>query len=116
MATAILGQDLLSPEFLTQLERLALVSRRAFRGRTRGDRKSPTLQGPALAALSHPTMSRLNVLSGTRLRTPRIPLTAAPSALRLTSAAGGSLLRDNFQPGRAPLYQQYSGSDEDAAH
>jgi uncharacterized protein (DUF58 family) len=41
VATAILGQDLLSPEFLTQLERLALVSRRAFRGRTRGDRKSP---------------------------------------------------------------------------
>ena len=41
MATAIRGQDLLSSEFLTQLERLALVSRRAFRGRTRGERKSP---------------------------------------------------------------------------
>jgi uncharacterized protein (DUF58 family) len=41
VATAIRGQDLLSSEFLTQLERLALVSRRAFRGRTRGERKSP---------------------------------------------------------------------------
>ena len=41
MATATRGQDLLSSEFLTQLERLALVSRRAFRGRTRGERKSP---------------------------------------------------------------------------
>lgn len=40
MATATRGQDLLSSEFLTQLERLALVSRRAFRGRTRGERKS----------------------------------------------------------------------------
>src|SRR6266511_3650014 len=35
------AQDLLSSEFLTQLERLALVSRKAFRGRTRGERKSP---------------------------------------------------------------------------
>jgi uncharacterized protein (DUF58 family) len=41
VATATRGQDLLSSEFLTQLERLALVSRRAFRGRTRGERKSP---------------------------------------------------------------------------
>ena len=41
MTTAIRGHDLLSPEFLTQLERLTLVSRRAFRGRTRGERKSP---------------------------------------------------------------------------
>ena len=41
MATEIRGQDLLSSEFLTQLERLTLVSRRAFRGRTRGERKSP---------------------------------------------------------------------------
>lgn len=41
MATATRGQDLLSSEFLTQLERLALVSRRAFRGRARGERKSP---------------------------------------------------------------------------
>ena len=39
--TATRAQDLLSSEFLTQLERLALVSRRAFRGRTRGERKSP---------------------------------------------------------------------------
>jgi uncharacterized protein (DUF58 family) len=35
------GQDFLSSEFLTQLDRLALVSRRAFRGRARGERKSP---------------------------------------------------------------------------
>ena len=41
MAAATRGQDLLSSEFLTQLERVALVSRRAFRGRTRGERKSP---------------------------------------------------------------------------
>jgi uncharacterized protein (DUF58 family) len=39
--TATRAQDLLSSEFLTQLERLALLSRRAFRGRTRGERKSP---------------------------------------------------------------------------
>ena len=41
MATATRGQDLLSSEFLTQLDRLALVSRRLFRGRARGERKSP---------------------------------------------------------------------------
>src|SRR4030095_307781 len=41
MATTARAQDLLSSEFLTQLERLALVSRKAFRGRTRGERKSP---------------------------------------------------------------------------
>ena len=41
MATASRGQDLLSSEFLTQLERLTLISRRAFRGRTHGERKSP---------------------------------------------------------------------------
>ena len=41
MPTATRGQDLLSPEFLLQIERLALLSRRAFRGRTRGERKSP---------------------------------------------------------------------------
>jgi uncharacterized protein (DUF58 family) len=41
MATTTRAQDLLSSEFLTQLERLALVSRKAFRGRTRGERKSP---------------------------------------------------------------------------
>jgi len=40
VATATRGQDLLSSEFLTQLDRLALVSRRAFRGRARGERKS----------------------------------------------------------------------------
>ena len=42
MATATrTGQDLLSPEFLAQLERLALISRRTFRGRVKGERKSP---------------------------------------------------------------------------
>ncbi len=42
MATATrTGQDLLSPDFLAQLERLALISRRAFRGRVKGERKSP---------------------------------------------------------------------------
>jgi uncharacterized protein (DUF58 family) len=35
------GQDLLSPEFFAQLERLALISRRVFRGRVKGERKSP---------------------------------------------------------------------------
>jgi uncharacterized protein (DUF58 family) len=35
------GQDLLSSEFFAQLERLALISRRAFRGRVKGERKSP---------------------------------------------------------------------------
>ena len=39
--TSRTGQDLLSPEFFTQLERLALISRRAFRGRVKGERKSP---------------------------------------------------------------------------
>ena len=41
MATVRSGQDLLSPEFLGQLERLTLLSRRAFRGRVKGERKSP---------------------------------------------------------------------------
>ena len=41
MATATRGQDLLSSEFLAQLDRLALLSRRVFRGRARGERKSP---------------------------------------------------------------------------
>src|SRR6266481_3210254 len=41
MATTTRAQDFLSSEFLTQLERLALVSGKAFRGRTRGERKSP---------------------------------------------------------------------------
>ncbi len=35
------GQDLLSSDFFAQLERLALISRRAFRGRVKGERKSP---------------------------------------------------------------------------
>jgi len=35
------GQELLSPEFLAQIERLALISRRTFRGRVKGERKSP---------------------------------------------------------------------------
>jgi uncharacterized protein (DUF58 family) len=41
VATVRSGEDLLSPEFLGQLERLALMSRRAFRGRVKGERKSP---------------------------------------------------------------------------
>ena len=42
MATTVrTGQDLLSPEFFAQLERLALISRRVFRGRVKGERKSP---------------------------------------------------------------------------
>ena len=39
--TARTGQDLLSPDFFAQLERLALLSRRTFRGRVKGERKSP---------------------------------------------------------------------------
>jgi len=35
------GQELLSAEFLSQLERFALISRRAFRGRVKGERRSP---------------------------------------------------------------------------
>jgi uncharacterized protein (DUF58 family) len=35
------GQELLSAEFLAQLERFALISRRAFRGRVKGERRSP---------------------------------------------------------------------------
>ena len=34
-------QQLLSPEFLAQLERLTLASRRVFRGRVKGERRSP---------------------------------------------------------------------------
>ncbi len=41
MPTTRPGQDLLSADFLAQLERLALVSRRVFRGRVKGERKSP---------------------------------------------------------------------------
>ena len=35
------GQELLSADFLTQLERLTLLSRRSFRGRVKGERRSP---------------------------------------------------------------------------
>lgn len=41
MAPVHAGAELLSPDFLAQLERLALLSRRAFRGRVKGERKSP---------------------------------------------------------------------------
>jgi len=41
VATARPAQELLSAEFLTQLERFALISRRTFRGRVKGERKSP---------------------------------------------------------------------------
>jgi uncharacterized protein (DUF58 family) len=35
------GQEMLSADFLTQLERLSLLSRRSFRGRVKGERRSP---------------------------------------------------------------------------
>lgn len=41
MPTASRTQELLSSDFLAQLERLALLSRRAFRGRVKGERRSP---------------------------------------------------------------------------
>jgi uncharacterized protein (DUF58 family) len=41
VAVAAKSPDLLSAEFLAQLERLALVSRRTFRGRVKGERRSP---------------------------------------------------------------------------
>jgi uncharacterized protein (DUF58 family) len=42
MATATTkGHDLLAPDFLSQLERLALLSRRSFRGKVKGERRSP---------------------------------------------------------------------------
>lgn len=41
MATATRDHELLSADFLAQLERLALLSRRIFRGRVKGERKSP---------------------------------------------------------------------------
>ena len=41
MATARAGHELLSADFLTQLERLTLLSRRSFRGRVKGERRSP---------------------------------------------------------------------------
>ena len=40
MSTLVRGAPLLSAEFLAQLERLALLSRRAFRGRVQGERRS----------------------------------------------------------------------------
>ena len=39
--TATRDSELLSAEFLAQLERLTLYSRRAFRGRVKGERRSP---------------------------------------------------------------------------
>jgi uncharacterized protein (DUF58 family) len=41
VATAPSSPDLLTPDFLAQLERFALISRRAFRGRVKGERRSP---------------------------------------------------------------------------
>src|SRR5512134_343316 len=41
VATARAANELLSTEFLAQLERLSLLSRRAFRGRVKGERRSP---------------------------------------------------------------------------
>jgi uncharacterized protein (DUF58 family) len=41
VATARSANELLSPDFLAQLERFALISRRAFRGHVKGERKSP---------------------------------------------------------------------------
>ena len=41
VATARAGHELLSADFLVQLERLTLLSRRSFRGRVKGERRSP---------------------------------------------------------------------------
>jgi uncharacterized protein (DUF58 family) len=41
VAIARSGPEMLSADFLTQLERLSLLSRRAFRGRVKGERRSP---------------------------------------------------------------------------
>jgi uncharacterized protein (DUF58 family) len=41
MPSAARGADLLAPDFTGQLERLALLSRRAFRGKVKGERRSP---------------------------------------------------------------------------
>ena len=41
MDTLRSAPELLSAEFLTQLERFALISRRSFRGRVKGERRSP---------------------------------------------------------------------------
>src|ERR671923_958345 len=40
-AAAATRQSLFSPDFLAQLERLSLLSRRAFRGSVKGERRSP---------------------------------------------------------------------------
>src|SRR5215471_13348914 len=44
-STATRGTDLLAPDFMGQLERLALLSRRAFRGKVKGERRSPRKGG-----------------------------------------------------------------------
>jgi uncharacterized protein (DUF58 family) len=41
VTTVRAGQDMLSADFLAQLERLSLLSRRSFRGRVKGERRSP---------------------------------------------------------------------------
>ena len=41
VATVRAGRELLSADFLSQLERLSLLSRRSFRGRVKGERRSP---------------------------------------------------------------------------
>jgi uncharacterized protein (DUF58 family) len=41
VTTVRTGQELLSADFLVQLERLSLLSRRSFRGRVKGERRSP---------------------------------------------------------------------------
>jgi len=41
VAIARSGPEMLSADFLTQLERLSLLSRRSFRGRVKGERRSP---------------------------------------------------------------------------
>ena len=43
VATARAGHELLSTDFLTQLERLTLLSRRSFRGRVKGELSLPGL-------------------------------------------------------------------------
>jgi uncharacterized protein (DUF58 family) len=41
LPTATRGHELLSADFMAQLERLALLSRRVFRGKVKGERRSP---------------------------------------------------------------------------
>src|SRR5260370_16469804 len=41
VATVRGGQELLSADFLTHLARVSLLSRRSFRGRVKGERRSP---------------------------------------------------------------------------